>query len=425
MTFFSELQWRGLVQDSTDGLEALLAKEKVLLYAGFDPTAPSLHVGSLLPLMTLARAQVFGHKSIGLLGGTTGLIGDPSGKGAERPLLALEEASSNTQAIRKQVAHFLGLTSEADTLIVDNADWLASLSLVEFLRDTGKYFTVSTMLAKDSVKRRLVQEQGITFTEFAYMLLQAFDFWHLYERYGCILQIGGSDQWGNITAGLDMIRRKSGASAHGLVMPLVMAADGKKFGKTVDGAVWLDANSTSPYNFYQFWLNRDDREVVTYLKYFTWLTQDEISELEQTTRQSPEGRQAQRVLAREVTRIVHGAQSVETAERATRALFATDLSQVAATDILTAFADMPSTTIPRARFETGELTLCDVLLTTGLAESKSDAKRAIKAGGVYLNSQRVTDERHVLVLARSIDGRLFVLRKGPKQYHVVMVTEDA
>jgi tyrosyl-tRNA synthetase len=298
MDVFSELEWRGLVSESTEGLRDVLAREKVTLYIGFDPTAASLHVGSLLPMMALARMQRFGHSPIAIVGGGTGMIGDPSGKTAERQLLTIDQIDTNLAGIRAQLAKVLDFDAPGNPArIVNNADWLRPLNYLDFLRDIGKHFTVNYMLAKESVKRRIDQEDGISYTEFSYLMLQSYDFLTLFDRYTCTLQMGGSDQWGNITAGADLIRRLRGAKAHGLVMPLVTTAGGVKFGKTEAGAVWLDPGLTSPFRFYQFWLNTDDRDVVKYLKYFTFLGQEEIGALEAAVAGSPERRDAQRVLA--------------------------------------------------------------------------------------------------------------------------------
>src|SRR5688572_1758741 len=303
---FSELQWRGLIYDSTHGAKDLVAREKVTAYSGFDPTAPSLHVGHLLPIMGLARLQRFGHNPIALVGGGTGLIGDPSGKTAERTLQSKVDVEVNVRAIRSQLERFLDFgASENPARLVDNGEWLNSMSAMEFLRDVGKCFTVNYLLAKESVKRRLESDEGISYTEFSYSLLQAYDFLVLHDRYGCRLQVGGSDQWGNIVAGADLIRKLRGTQAHGVVTPLLMTSAGTKFGKTEAGAVWLDPNLTSPFRFYQFWLNIEDRDVITYLKFFTFKSQDEIAELQRETAAHPERREAQRELAREVTAMVH------------------------------------------------------------------------------------------------------------------------
>src|SRR6476660_9085395 len=326
MDLFTEFEWRGLVYDATEGLRDVVAREKLTSYIGFDPTAPSLHVGSLLPMVSLARLQRFGHPPIAVMGGGTGMIGDPSGKATERALLTVEQVEKNVAGIRGQLARFLDFDdTSTPARLVNNAEWLTKLSAIEFMRDVGKYFTVNYMLAKESVKRRSESDDGISYTEFSYLLLQSYDFLVLHDRFNCTLQMGGSDQWGNITAGVDFIRRLRGAKAHGLVMPLITTASGTKFGKTESGAVWLDASLTSPFRFYQFWLNTDDREVVRYLQYFTFASRDEIDELAQTTARAPEQRTAQRELARRVTALVHGEDQVVRAERAAAVLFSEDI----------------------------------------------------------------------------------------------------
>src|SRR5215471_2654904 len=313
MNLYDELHWRGMVYDSTEGLSDLLAEYAVTAYIGFDPTASSLHVGSLLTVMGLARLQRFGHSPIAIVGGGTGMIGDPSGKSQERVLLSPERIEENVAGVRRQLERFLDFEARdglSAARIVNNADWLATIDLISFLRDAGKHFTVNYMLQKESVNRRLESEDGISFTEFSYLVLQAYDFLQLFDQYGCVLQIGGSDQWGNITAGIDLIRKLRAKKAHGLVWPLMKTASGAKFGKTEAGAVWLDSERTSPYKFYQFWLNTDDRDVALYLKYFTFLNRDAIRDLEATVHAAPEQRTAHRALAREVTTIVHGAEQL-------------------------------------------------------------------------------------------------------------------
>src|SRR5438445_1083211 len=321
-SLFDELTWRGMVYDTTESVSDVPAKEHVTAYIGFDPTASSLHVGSLMTLMALARLQRFGHVPIAIVGGGTGMIGDPSGKSEERTLLSREQIDANVASIKQQLSRFLDFESPTNAArIINNADWLARFDLLGFLRDTGKFFTVNYMLQKESVKSRLGSEEGISFTEFSYLLLQARDFVELFDRYHCTLQMGGSDQWGNITAGIDLIRKRRGQKAHGLVWPLMQTASGAKFGKTEAGTVWLDPNRTSPFRFYQFWLNTDDRDVVSYLKYFTFLGRRAIEELEAASAAAPESREAQRALAREVTTLVHGREPLERGERATQLLF--------------------------------------------------------------------------------------------------------
>jgi tyrosyl-tRNA synthetase len=419
---FAELDWRGLVYESTEGVRDALARGPVTLYIGFDPTAASLHVGSLLPMMALARMQRFGHAPIAIVGGGTGMIGDPSGKTAERQLMTIEEIDANLAGIRAQLAKVLDFDAPGNPArIVNNADWLRPLNYLEFLRDIGKYFTVNYMLAKESVKRRIDQEDGISYTEFSYLMLQSYDYLTLFDRYGCTLQMGGSDQWGNITAGADLIRRLRGAKAHGLVMPLVTTAAGVKFGKTEAGAVWLDPQLTSPFRFYQFWLNTDDRDVVKYLKFFTFLGREEIAALEGLVAAAPERREAQRVLAREVTRMLHGQEAVDRAEHASGLLFGERISELDVDDIVAVFDDVPSTGIDASAFAAPGMAIADLLVATKIASSKGEAMRLVKGGGVYVNNRRVGDERARFTSEEAIAGRMFVLRKGARQYHLFRI----
>ena len=429
MNVFDEFEWRGLVHDATPGLRELLDQEKLTAYIGFDPTATSLHVGSLLPILGLARLQRFGHTPIAIAGGGTGMIGDPSGKTLERQLLTLEKIEENLRGIKAQLARFLDFDAAANPArIVNNADWLAVIPLVEFLRDVGKHFTVNSMMAKESIKRRLESEDGISFTEFSYMLLQAYDFLMLYDRYGCRLQMGGSDQWGNILAGADLIRRLRGEGAegklvHGLVFPLVTTSSGVKFGKTEAGTIWLDPALTSPFRFYQFWINTDDRDIVKYLKSFTWLSREEIAGLEEQVRAAPQEREAQRRLAREVTRLVHGEDALAKAERATGVLFGAEISELEPREVLDVFGDVPSTEIPAARLAGEGLPLIDLLVACDLAPSKGEARRAVQGGGIYVNNRRMNEEKKSLTPADTIGGELLVLRKGRKEYRLVRLSK--
>jgi len=422
MDLFGEFEWRGLVHSATDALRDVIAREKLTTYIGFDPTAASLHVGSLLPILCLARLQRFGHPPIAVVGGGTGMIGDPSGKTVERQLLSAEQVEANVEGIRSQLARFLDFQSSGTPArLVNNAEWLSRLGAIEFMRDVGKHFTVNALLAKESVKRRIESEEGITYTEFSYSLLQAYDFLKLFDAFNCTVQMGGSDQWGNIVAGIDLIRRVRGGKAHGLVIPLITTASGTKFGKTEAGAVWLDAKLTSPFRFYQFWLNTDDSDAATYLRYFTFLDRPSIEQLEETTRTAAERREAQRVLAREVTRMVHGDEPVARAERASGVLFGEDISTLPADDVLSVFDDVPSSTVTADKLAGEGVGVVDLLASSGLAASRGEATRLIRGGGVYVNNRRVTDEKARLSSADAIEGRLFVLRKGAKQNHVVKV----
>jgi tyrosyl-tRNA synthetase len=418
-----ELRWRGLVYDHTEGVDDLLKTEKVTLYNGFDPTADSLHIGHLVPMMGLARFQRFGHTPIAIAGGATGMIGDPSGRSSERNLLSLAEIEANLVKIKGQLASLLDFEVKSNPArIISNADWLLKLDMMGFMRDVGKHFTINYMMAKDSVKSRIAREDGISYTEFSYMLLQAYDFDRLYTAENCLLQTGGSDQWGNIVAGVELIRRRRGEKAYGLVYPLITRADGSKFGKTADGhSVWLDPALTSPYRLYQFWLNTDDGDVINYLKYFTWLDKLTIDELQNALFERPHERAAQRRLAQEVTGMIHGETAVAKAERASQVLFGGDLEGLDADDIADIFADVPSSEVVGADLS-GETTgIVDLLAGTGLASSKGDARRAVQGGGIYLNNRRVEAADHFVTMADSIDGRFIILRKGRKRYHLVRI----
>ncbi|MEO0138630.1 MAG: tyrosine--tRNA ligase [candidate division WOR-3 bacterium] len=418
--FLKELKWRGVLYDFTEGLEEL--RGSVVGYIGFDPTAPSLHVGSLLPLITLSRFQRFGNKPIAVLGGGTGLIGDPSGKTKERPLLSKEEIERNIEGIRKQIEKFLDFESKTNPAkLVNNYEWLGELKLIDFLRDIGKHFTVNYMLQKESVKTRLERDEGLSFTEFSYMLLQAYDFYVLYERENCLLQMGGSDQWGNITAGIEMIRKLKGKKAYGLVFPLITTSSGVKFGKTEEGTVWLDPNLTSPFKFYQFWINTDDRDVIRYLKYFTFLGMDDIKALEESLKESPEKREPHRVLAREMTRLVHGEDGLLRAERATMVLFGEEIRDITASELLDIFSDVPSKEIPKERFEGDGYSFVELLVDTGVANSKGEARKLVSGGGAYINNRRISDISYKVGLRDAVEGKVIVLRKGKKNYFLVKI----
>src|SRR5713101_3623565 len=420
MDLFDEFQWRGMIHEATPELKQALGEEKLTAYIGFDPSAASLHVGSLLPVMGLARLQKFGHTPIAIAGGGTGLIGDPSGKTKERQLLTKEQVEENLVGIKEQLSRFLDFAAVANPArIVNNAEWLGPITMMEFLRDVGKHFTVNNLLAKEAIKRRLETDEGISFTEFSYPLLQAYDYLVLFDRHRCTLQMGGSDQWGNILAGIDLIRRLRSARAHGLVFPLVTTATGVKFGKTEAGAVWLDPKLTSPYRFYQFWLNTHDRDVIVYLKFFTWLSREEIADLEESVRAEPEKRTAQKELARQVTAMVHGQAELEKALRASEVLFGKEISGLSVDDILDIFADVPSTELDRSKLD--GFTLGDALALSGLAPSKGEAKRLVQGGGIAINNRRADDVRKAISSSDLIDGRVLVLRKGAKNYHLIRI----
>ncbi len=422
MNVFEELKWRGMIYDLTSGLEEVLATQKITGYIGFDPTAPSLQIGNLFAIMALVHLQRYGHTPIVVIGGGTALIGDPSGKDKERPLMSKEQIEAHKVHFREQFKRFLDFDSKSNpAIMVDNADWLVPLNLIDFLRDIGKHFTVNYMLTKESVRRRIEQEEGISYTEFSYMLLQAYDFLVLYDRYNCILQMGGSDQWGNITAGIELIRKLRGGKAYGLVLPLITTASGVKFGKTEAGTIWLDPALTSPYKFYQFWFNTNDRDVIRYLKFFTLLSRERIEELEHKVATVPEEREAQRTLAREVTRMVHGETALLKAERASRILFGEEITDITAREIEEIFGDVPSTEVKKDELSGDGLLITELLVKCGVASSRSDGRRLIQGGGIYLNNMRVTDIEQRVTLNQAIEGKFIVLRRGQKNYHLVKI----
>ncbi|NUL83511.1 MAG: tyrosine--tRNA ligase [Armatimonadetes bacterium] len=414
MDALAELKWRGLIYAQTESLEDRLAKGPITAYNGFDPTAPSLHVGHLIPALNLARLMRLGHRPIAVVGGATGMVGDPSGKSDERNLLDLETIRHNAECIYAQLRQIIG----EDAQFVNNYDWLSEIGLLDFLRTTAKRFTVNYMIAKESVKKRIESEHGISFTEFSYMLLQAHDFLHLYENYGCELQCGGSDQWGNIVAGVDLIRRKHpGSHAHGMVYPLLLTHDGQKFGKTERGSVWLDPEMTAPYQFYQFWYNVPDASVIDRLKTFTWLGEEQILALQDSTVARPEKREAQTVLAKELTRMIHGETAVDKAVRASQALFGGSLDGLTASEIAQIFADVPSAQIPKDELAGEGMSLIDLAARVGAASSKSEARRLLQQNGLYVNNLRPESDR--VHIDQAIEGRFIALRRGAKQYYLV------
>jgi tyrosyl-tRNA synthetase len=405
---------RGFVQDATPGLAARLRQGPITAYVGFDPTADSLHVGSLVPVMGMAWLQRSGHTPIALVGGGTGMVGDPSGKRTERPVMSLEQIDRNAQGILRQLRRFLSFEGANAARLRNNADWLRRLHLMEFLRDTGKHFTLSLMLGKESVSSRM--EEGISYTEFSYMLIQAYDFWHLFKTEGCELQMGGSDQWGNITAGTHLVGKREGREVHGLVFPLLSTAAGGKFGKSEGDNVWLDPERTSPYRFYQFWLNTDDRDVERYLKLFTFLRLDRIAAAMAEHAADPGRREAQRTLAREVTATVHGTEAAEAAIQTSLALFSGSPEDGALP--AEALADMPERRVSRAELPAG-LPVVEVLVASGLASSKADARRGIQGKGFYLNGRPIEDVELRIgedSLQGPPEGRFLILRKGKKNY---------
>ncbi|MDQ1255822.1 MAG: tyrosyl-tRNA synthetase [Candidatus Hydrogenedentes bacterium] len=420
MTLFQELQWRGFIQQTThDEIPELLEKERFTLYCGFDPTADSLHIGSLLPLFGLVHFQRAGHRPIVLIGGGTGLIGDPSGKTQERQLLTKEQVQINIAGMRAQLERFLDFTGENAAIMVNNGDWLCELKLVDFLRDIGKLFSVNVMLNKESVRQRVNdREHGMSFTEFSYSLLQAYDFLTLFDQHGCRLQIGGSDQWGNIVAGMDLTRRLRDATTFGVTFPLVTKADGSKFGKSVAGNIWLDPKRTSPYKFFQYWINAADADVPKFLRYFTFLDETEVLELERRTAEAPHERAAQHRLAEEVTRLVHGQAALDDALRASQAMFGGDLSGLDDATLEDVFSEVPSSEVPRSDLSVGKL-LVDALVQSGVFTSKSEARRLIQSGGLYLNNVRIESPETLLTEQSLCSQRIAVVRKGKKNYHLL------
>lgn len=417
MELLKDLEWRGIVYQQTDeeAIKEVLNKEKISLYCGVDPTADSMHIGHLLPFLTLRRFQSHGHRPIVLVGGATGLIGDPSGKSEERNLQTLETVQYNVSCIQKQLEKIFNFEGENGALLVNNYDWAGSMDVVTFLRDIGKHIGVNYMLAKDTIANRL--ETGISFTEFTYTILQAMDFLHLYRDHNCRLQIGGSDQWGNITTGLELIRKMmpEGGKAFGLTIPLVTKADGTKFGKTESGAVWLDPEKTSPYEFYQFWINTSDADVVKYLKFFTFLSHEVIEQLEKAVQEEPHLRKAQKALAEEMTRLIHGEQSLQQAIKISEALFSGDVKKLSAAEIKQGFKDVPS-----YEAEGGmEINLVDLLIAAKISPSKRQAREDIANGAVSVNGERVTETAYVLQDSDRIEGQYTIIRRGKKKYYLI------
>jgi len=424
MNFFEDMSLRGLVYDQTDGLIDHLNQGTITAYTGFDPTGDSLHVGSLVPIISLARMQRAGHHVIALAGGGTGLIGDPSGKHHERQLLSADMVEHNVNCIKKQLSRFLDFDSTTNPAkILNNASWLGNISFLEFLRDVGKHFTVNYMTHKESVKSRIDREDGISFTEFSYMLLQAYDFYYLSKHHGCTIQSGGSDQWGNITAGIELIRRMDGKKVYGLVYPLVTKSDGSKFGKTEGGNIWLDAQKTSPYEFYQFWLNTTDEDVVAYLKWFTFLDHTRIHALHDKLIHAPEKRDAQRALAREMTKLVHGESALAEAEKATAALFdkGKDIKSLSLRELQNQYHDVQSKEISKDSLSGDGVLLTDLIHRFGLQKSKSDARRMIEQGGVRVNNDKVSELQHRLDIKQSLHGKFVLLQCGKKNKLVLKV----
>ncbi len=413
-----ELSWRGLVDNTTD--EEALGKRletPTTLYCGFDPTADSLHVGNLVPLLALRRFQLLGHSPIALAGGATGSIGDPSGKSAERQLLTRDILNANIAKVKTQLARLLDFETEVNPArLLDNADWTAGISYLDFLRDVGKHFSVNMMVSKESVRARMEdRETGISYTEFSYMLLQAFDFYHLRNEFNCEIQIGGSDQWGNITAGIELSRKKLSQTVYGITLPLITNSDGSKFGKTAAGAIWLDPNKTSVYRFYQFWIRTDDRDVLRYLKYFTFLSQEEIADLEQQHAEAPERRTAQKALAIAMTTMIHGQEATDEALKASQILFGGDLQGITEATFNDIINEIPSVVIPKENLE-NDYTLVDLVVEAKLCPSKGQARKDIAGGGINLNNNRQQDPLTNINSEQLLFGRFILLRKGKKNY---------
>lgn len=416
MNIIDELEWRGAINQQTDaeGLRELVEEKEISLYCGVDPTGDSMHIGHLIPFMMMKRFQLHGHHPIILIGGATGTIGDPSGRQTERQLQTLEQVQNNVDKLTTQMKKLFGFGGDNEVKMVNNYDWTHKVSVLDFLRDYGKNFSVNSMLAKDIVASRL--DNGISFTEFSYQILQAMDFHHLFKEENVQLQIGGSDQWGNITSGLDLIRKKEGpeVKVFGLTIPLLLKADGTKFGKTAGGAIWLDAEKTTPFEFYQFWVNTDDLDVIKYLKFFTFLTKDVIDELEVKVKTEPHKREAQKVLAEEMTKFVHGEKAFTQALKITQALFSGDIKSLTADEIEQGFKDMPTF---HASKETKNIV--DWLVELGIEPSKRQAREDITNGAISMNGERVNDVNTNVTVENSFDGRFIIIRKGKKNYSLV------
>ena len=410
-----DLKWRGLIYQQTDeqGIEDLLNKEQVTLYCGADPTADSLHIGHLLPFLTLRRFQEHGHRPIVLIGGGTGMIGDPSGKSEERVLQPEEQVEANVQGLSKQMHRLFEFGTDKGAVLVNNKDWLGQISLISFLRDYGKHVGVNYMLGKDSIQTRL--EHGISYTEFTYTILQAIDFGHLNRELNCKIQVGGSDQWGNITSGIELMRRMYGQTeAFGLTIPLVTKSDGKKFGKSESGAVWLDPEKTSPYEFYQFWINQSDEDVIKFLKYFTFLDKEEIDRLEQSKEEAPHLREAQKALAENVTKFIHGEEALNDAIRISKALFSGDLKSLTGKELKEGFKD-----VPQVSLSSETTNIIEALIETGIATSKRQAREDVNNGAIYINGERQQSVDYELSNDDKIDNEFTIIRRGKKKYFMV------
>ncbi len=413
-----DLQWRGLLYQQTDaeGMEKLLNEQSVSLYCGVDPTADSMHIGHIVPLLTLRRFQKAGHKPVLLVGGATGMVGDPSGRSEERQLQTIEQIDKNVQGLKKQFERLFDFGSDAKNTasLVNNYDWIGKLSLIDFLRDYGKLVNVNYLLGKDTISSRL--DTGISFTEFTYTIIQGIDFNHLYDNHNVRIQVGGSDQWGNITTGLEVIRKTHDeeAKAFGITIPLVTKADGTKFGKSATGAVWLDAKKTSPYEFYQFWINAADSDVIKYLKIFTFLTREEIEALEVSVQEEAHLRKAQKALAAEMTKLIHGEEGLEAAERITAALFSGDLKALSVEEMKVAFAGVPSVELPKE-----DKNIVDVIVDGGISSSKRQAREDVTNGAISINGEKIMDLEYMVDAKDRLEDAFAIIRRGKKKYHMV------
>ena len=426
MNVLDELNWRGLIDNCTDpqGLNNIIEKGPITLYAGFDPTADSLHVGNLIPLITLRRFQLFGHKPIALAGGGTGLIGDPSGRSSERQLLSKDTLENNIEKVKLQLKKLLDFNDPNPAILLDNSSWLGKISFLDFLRDVGKHFSVNMMLAKESVRSRMEdRDNGISYTEFSYMLLQAYDFYILKKEHNCDLQIGGSDQWGNITAGIDLCRKKLNTTVYGLTLPLLTNADGTKFGKTIAGAVWLDPSKTSVYKFYQFWIRSDDRDVIKLLKLFTFLSKEEIEDLAHKHTQKPEARDAHKALAKAMTSLIHGPDATSAAIRASEVLYGGALDNIDESTFVDVIGEAPTKHLPKSYFDGDGSPLVDILVTSELTTSKGQARKDIQGGGIYVNNIREVSITRKISLNDFLFGKYLLLRKGKKNYLVISIAD--
>jgi len=421
MSVYKELERRGFISNTTDPeIDKYLAENKVSVYCGFDPTAESLHIGNLVPMMGLAHFQKYGHNVLPLVGGATGMIGDPSGKSEERNLQTIEQIRHNSDSIKKQMAFVMDFDGENPAVMVNNYDWTNEMTIIDWLRDVGKHFTINYMMAKDSVKSRLSSESGISYTEFSYMTLQSYDFLHLYRNNNCTVQFGGNDQWGNITAGLELIRRAENGKAYGMTFPLVTTSAGEKFGKSAGNAVWLDAEKTSPYQYYQYWINTTDEDVEKMLKLFTFLDVDEIENVCKEHAQEPHMRKAQKLLAHEATKIIHGTEGIDSALRASKALFGGDLDGLSEKELLNIFNDIPSSSLDRSELLEG-VDICDLLAQTKMQNSKGNARRLVQQGGCYINNKKVESIDLSVDSSLLMHDSLLVIRCGKKKYHLVTV----